>query len=188
MRVFPARTPLYSMTPDDAHEIDDIKRIFLTRLDALDHILTVGERHLPDMEAAMQERLASDMHPLGTQVAFACNQPRGFSQWCAGQPVENLDPGVGTLALARAHIQQTKALVAAVDVPDRRLDDTKRTGLGPGLYCETSARLYVSDYLMPNLYFHISIAYAILRKLGVPLGKADYMTFLAPLVRRADGD
>jgi hypothetical protein len=41
----------------------------------------------------------------------------------------------------------------------------------------------VTDYLMPNLYFHISIAYAILRKLGVPLGKADYMSFLVEAQR-----
>jgi hypothetical protein len=41
----------------------------------------------------------------------------------------------------------------------------------------------VTDYLMPNLYFHTAIAYAILRKLGVPLGKADYMSFLAEAQR-----
>lgn len=176
------------MPAHDTREIDEIKRIFLTRLDTLDHILSVGERHLPDMDAAMHERLAPDMLPLGTQVALVCNRPRGFAQWCAGQPIVDLDPAVGTLALARSLIQQTKALVVAVDVTDARLDDTKRTGLGPGRYCETSARLYVSDYLVPNFYFHISIAYAILRRLGVPIGKADYMAFLAPLVRKVNDD
>ncbi|HET6587356.1 MAG TPA: DUF1993 family protein, partial [Oleiagrimonas sp.] len=63
-------------------EITEIQRVFLSRLDTLNHILDVGEKHLPDFEAALQERLAPDMYPLGTQIAFACNQPRGFSQWC----------------------------------------------------------------------------------------------------------
>ena len=168
-------------------EIAELKRTFSSRLDALDHILDVGEKHLPDFEAALQERLAPDMYPLGSQVAFACNQPRGFAQWCAGQPIDNLSREVPTVAMARAHIQQTKALVAGISADDRKLDEVKRIGLGPGRYCELPARQYVSEYLVPNLYFHISIAYAILRKLGVPVGKTDYMTFLAPHVKVEPG-
>ena len=168
-------------------EITELKRIFLSRLDTLDHILDVGEKHLPDLGAALQERIAPDMFPLGTQIAFACNQPRGFAQWCAGDPVENLAREVDSVELARSHIDQTRKLVAGIDASDGKLDETKRIGLGPGMYCELPARQYVNDYLMPNLYFHITTAYAILRKLGVPLGKADYMTFLAPHVK-VEGD
>jgi hypothetical protein len=80
--------------------IAEIKRVFLSRLDALGHILDVAEKHFGDLEPALQERLAPDMFPLGTQVAFACNQPRGFSQWCAGQPVENLPPEVDSTRTA----------------------------------------------------------------------------------------
>ncbi|HET6587563.1 MAG TPA: DUF1993 domain-containing protein, partial [Oleiagrimonas sp.] len=148
------------------------------------HILDVGEKHLPDFEATLQERLAPDMYPLGTQIAFACNQPRGFSQWCAGQPVENLAREVDSVAQARSHISQTKALVSAIDVGDDKLDEVKRIGLGPGRYCELPARQYLSDYLLPNFYFHITTTYAILRMLGVPVGKTDFMTFLAPHVRQ----
>lgn len=165
------------------HEIVEIQRIFLSRLDTLEHILDVGEKHLPDFDSAMQERLAADMFPLGTQVVFACNQPRGFSQWCAGKAVENLAPEVDSAALARAHIRQTKDLVTGIDAGDGKLDEVKRIGLGPGRYCELPARQYVSDYLLPNLYFHTTTTYAILRKLGVPIGKSDYMRFLAPHVR-----
>lgn len=166
-------------------EIAEIQRVFSTRLDTLDHILDVGQAHLPDIDAALGERLAPDMFPLGTQIAFACNQPLGFSQWCAGQPIELLDPGVTGIATARDYIRDTRARVQAIHADDARLDESKRTGLGPGMYCETPARLYVSDYLLPNFYFHIAMTYAILRKLGVPVGKADYMRFLMPHVRQA---
>jgi hypothetical protein len=164
-------------------EIAEIQRIFLSRLATLGHILDVGEKHLPDLGATLQERLAEDMLPLGTQIAFACNQPRGFAQWCAGSSVENLAREVDTVELARSHIEQTRKLVSGISANDGKLDEIKRIGLGPGRYCELPARQYVSDYLLPNLYFHITTAYAILRKLGVPLGKADYMAFLAPYVK-----
>lgn len=164
-------------------EIAEIQRIFLSRLATLGHILDVGEKHLPDLGATLQERLAEDMLPLGTQIAFACNQPRGFAQWCAGSPIENLGREVDTVELARSHIEQTRKLVSGISANDGKLDEIKRIGLGPGRYCELPARQYVSDYLLPNLYFHITTAYAILRKLGVPLGKADYMAFLAPYVK-----
>ncbi len=164
-------------------EVTELQRIFLSRLDTLDHILDIGAKHLPDLDAALQERLAPDMFPLGAQIAFACNQPRGFSQWCAGEPVENLSPEVTSVAMARSHIAATKEMVAGIDADDARLDEIKRVGLGPDRYCELPARQYVSDYVLPNLYFHISMAYAILRKLGVPVGKADYMRFLAAHVK-----
>ncbi len=171
----------------ETREIAELQRVFLSRLDTLGHILDVGEKHLADPAVALQERLAPDMFALGTQIAFACNQPRGFSQWCAGKPVENLAREVDSMELARSHIRQTKELVSGIEAGDGKLDEVKRIGLGPGRYCELAGRQYVSDYLLPNLYFHITTAYAILRKLGVPLGKADYMSFLAPHVT-VEGD
>src|SRR3546814_5653979 len=136
-------------------EITELQRIFQSRLDTLDHILDVGGKHL-DLEAALHERLAPDMLPLGSQVALACNQPRGFSQWCGGKPVENLPWDVESVEQARAHIEQTRKLVAAIDAGDDQLDQAKRIGLGPGRYCELPGRQYVSEYVMPNLYFHVT--------------------------------
>lgn len=42
---------------------------------------------------------------------------------------------------------------------------------------------YVHEFLLPNFYFHLVTSYAILRQMGVTLGKADYMMHLVPLVR-----
>ncbi|MEA5442542.1 DUF1993 domain-containing protein [Cyanobium gracile] len=166
-------------------EITEFRRIFSTRLDTLGGLLSKAETHLPDMDAALQERLAPDMLPLGTQIAFVCNQPRGFSHWCAGQASSNLDPDVLTIRLAYSHIEETKGLLESIDADDSRLDETKHTQLGNGLFTQTSARLFVSDFWIPNFYFHITTTYAILRRLGVPLGKADFMAFLMPHVRQS---
>jgi hypothetical protein len=166
------------------HGIAEIQRIFESRLDVLGHILDIGEKHFPD-GAFMDKRLADDMLPFAAQVVFACNAPRGFSQWCAGEAIDNLKPdSIHSIAEARAAIARTKALVASIAVDDSRLDETKRIGLGPGRYCELPARQYLADYLFPNLYFHITTAYAILRMLGAPIGKTDYLAFLAPYVKQ----
>ena len=167
-------------------QIRELQRVFVSRLDTLSHILDAGAAHGGAGLDLAQARLAPDMLPLGTQVAFACNQPRGFSQWCAGEPVQNLDPAVPSLEIARAHIADTRARVLAIACDDGKLEETKRIGLGGALYCELPGHGYVSEYLLPNFYFHITTTYAILRMLGVPVGKADYMRFLLPHVR-SDG-
>ena len=164
--------------------IAEIKRIFDSRLDTLDHILDVGETQFANPDDFIGKRLADDMFPFSAQIAFACNQPRGFSQWCAGQPIDNLAPdSIETAGQAHAVIADTRALVAAIDVDDAKLDETKRIGLGPGRYCLLPGHQYVSEYLMPNLYFHMTAAYAVLRSLGAPIGKTDFMRFLAPHVK-----
>ena len=164
--------------------IDEIKRLFDTRLDVLEHIVSIGEKHFGNADAFLDKRLAEDMLPFTAQIAFACNAPRGFSQWCAGEAIENLKPdSLTTIADVRAAIAQTRALVAGISADDAKLDETKRVGLGPGRYCELPGHRYVADYVVPNLYFHVTTAYAILRMLGAPVGKADYLGFLGPLVK-----
>ena len=163
--------------------IQRLQQLFVSRLDTLAHILQVGQAHFGDRDL-INERLAPDMLPLGAQVAFACNQPRGFSQWCAGLPIENIDPAaVASLEDAHALIADTRARVLANSASDAKLDDIKRIGMGKGRYCELPGDQYVSEYLLPNLYFHITTAYAILRMLGAPVGKADFMRYLAPHIR-----
>lgn len=167
-------------------KISELQRIFTSRLETLEHVLDIGQKHFPDADAFMGKRLAEDMFPFSAQIAFACNQPRGFSQWCASQPIENLAPdSIQSIEQARATIARTKELVSAIAADDAKLDEIKRVGLGPQRYCELPGHQYVTDYVMPNLYFHITAAYAILRLLGAPVGKADYMRFLAPFVKQA---
>jgi len=163
--------------------IAEIKRIFLSRLDVLSHLLDVGEKHFGDLNPLLSERLAPDMFPLGAQIVVVCNMPRGFAQWCAGQPIENIPSELDSIATGRKHIAETRALVEAIAVSDTKLDETKRIGLGPSRYCELPGHQYVADYLMPNLYFHLATTYDILRHKGAPLGKPDFLAFLAPHVR-----
>ena len=165
-------------------QIDLIKEVFSSRLDTLSHLLKIAEDESKNGEI-LQKRIAPDMLPFGTQIAFTCNQPRSFAQWCNGVPVENLNPEVSSFSLARNHISQTKDLLGSVDVSDAKLDEIKRIGLGPGRYAELPGHMYVRDFLLPNFYFHLTTAYDILRMAGAQIGKRDFMLHLLPHVRRS---
>ena len=166
-----------------SQNIDLIQTFFQSRLETLEHLLKTAQTHFTD-ESFLQKRIAPDMFPLGTQIAFTCNQPHNFSLWCDGKPVNNLDPEVVSLAQAYGHIANTKKLLSDIKVEDKKLAEEIRLDLGEGLYVELTGSVYVNEFLIPNFYFHLVTAYDILRLAGVPIGKKDYMMHLVPLVRK----
>lgn len=166
-------------------QIAALQTLFTSRLDTLLHLLAIAENHFaPEPDDLMRHRIAPDMLPFGTQIAFTCNQPRHFALWCRDQPATNQEPKVTSLAQAREQIAATKALLAAVTADDSKLAEIKRIELGEGLYLELPGNAYVSDFLLPNFYFHLTTAYAIMRMAGAPIGKRDYMLHLVPLLQQ----
>lgn len=165
-------------------KIAGLQNIFSSRLDTLSHILDVAESHFTDdVESLLQLRIAPDMLPFSTQIAFVCNQPRNFALWCLGQSASNLNPEVSSLVEARGHISSTKELLTTINVGDSKLSELNRLELGQGLYAELSGLSYVDDFLMPNFYFHITTAYNILRMAEAPIGKRDFMMHLVPSLK-----
>jgi uncharacterized protein len=158
--------------------------IFSTRLDMLDRLIDRASEHFNDDENFLGKRLIEDMHPLGTQVAFTCNQPRNFALWSKGQSADNIDPDVQSVKVAKNHIQETKRLLLDVTLDDSAFTSQTRIGLSPGLYAEMTGHQYINDFLFPNFYFHLVTAYNILRMAGVQIGKRDYMLHLIPHVRQ----
>jgi hypothetical protein len=165
-------------------EIRHFQGIFASRLDTLAHLLDRAESAYGADQSFLTWRLAPDMFPFGTQVAFTCNQPRNFALWCAGNAADNLDPNVTTLEQARKYIAETKSLVAQADCGDAKLAEMTRVDLGPGIYAELTGTGYINEFLLPNFYFHLVTAYGILRAAGLELGKRDYMQHLLPFVRQ----
>jgi uncharacterized protein len=168
----------------ERQKITALQNIFSSRLDTLSHLLDLAESHFAaDAESILQSRIAPDMLPFGTQIAFTCNQPRNFALWCSGQSDDNLNPDVNSLAEARSHIETTKDLVKSINIDDHQLSEIKRIEFGQGLYAELPGFSYVDDFLMPNFYFHLTTAYDILRMAGAPIGKRDFMLHFVPLIK-----
>ncbi|MBD1853783.1 DUF1993 domain-containing protein [Leptolyngbya sp. FACHB-711] len=167
-----------------SQNIDLIRNLFQSRLATLEHLLKSAQTHFCDDESFLQKRIAVDMLPFGTQIAFTCNQPRNFALWCDGKPANNLDPDVISLTQAYEHIANTKELLLGVNAEDAKLAEVTRIDLGQSLYIELPGNAYINEFLIPNFYFHMVTAYDILRMAGVPIGKRDYMLHLVPLIRK----
>jgi uncharacterized protein len=161
--------------------------VFATRLTTLEHLLNTASVHFSEqVDVCMGKRITADMHTLGTQIAFTCNQPRNFSRWLSGHEPNDLDPRVESLGQALATIRETKGQLGSVTLDDAVLSTNKRLVLGAGIYADLTGHQYLNDFLIPNFYFHLVTAYAILRMSGVQIGKRDYMLHLIPYVKQVD--
>lgn len=181
---FAAITTCVPRTPMENQKIKALQNIFSSRLDTLSHLLRVAESHFAgDVESILQCRIAPDMFPFGTQIAFTCNQPRNFALWCLGEAADNLNPNIASLDEAHDHISSTQELLASIHVADSKLSEINRLDLGQGLYAELSGFLYLDDFLIPNFYFHLTTVYNILRMAGAPIGKRDFMMHLVPSLK-----
>ena len=167
-----------------SQSIGSIQILFQSRLTTLEHLLKSAQTHFNGSESFLQKRIVADMLPFGTQIAFTCNQPRNFALWCNGKPANNLDPEVTSLSQAYEYIANTKELLSDINIEDEKLTEVTCIDLGSDLYLELSGSAYVNDFLIPNFYFHLVTAYDILRMVGVPIGKRDYMMHLVPLLGR----
>lgn len=159
--------------------------------------LDKGEAHAgDDPRALLIARLAPDMFPLATQVRFACVQAHEAVHRLRGQPFPPLIEELlaegraaaerpGSFADARARITETLALLDGVgpDELDRNADEPIVHDLPNGMTFDLTAETYARDWTTGQFYFHLMIAYAILRTEGVPLGKADFLPHLLPHLR-----
>jgi hypothetical protein len=147
-------------------------------------------------EALLVARLAPDMFPLATQVRFACVQAQEGIFRLRGEALPAsvavlLDEGrhaaerPGTIADARARIAETVALVeiAAKDAPAVDPATPIAHALPQGMVFDLTAEQYARDWALPQFYFHVMTAYAILRAQGVELGKADYVAHMFAYLR-----
>mgnify|MGYP000253489506 CR=1 FL=1 len=160
--------------------VKDITPIFKTRLQTLRQLLLAAQKQKEStLSELMASRIIEDMHPLTTQVAFACNQANHFAQWCLDKDITMLEsPADFTQALAT--LEQSLSLLTELEkTPELALKDHKDIALPNNMHLSLSGVQYVQDWLMPNFYFHLVTAYNILRMQGVNIGKRDYMMHLA---------
>lgn len=155
-----------------------------------------AERPGSQADALLSVRLAPDMFPLSTQVRFACVQAQEGMYRLHGTtfPVTLqtlLDEGrnggerPGSMAEAVARIDETVALVRSL--ASRSVDpDEQRPiahALPAGMIFDLTAAQFARDWALPQFYFHVMTAYAILRSQGIGLGKADYVAHMLGFLR-----
>lgn len=157
---------------------------FEQMLGTFDNVLAKAEA-VPRSEALIGEKLSEDMYPLATQVRFTTHQVVNTLNRLTGSELPTQDSDHANIADARAHIAETRDLIKNARPEAFVADDTPVSfDLPNGMAFEMTAAEYVRDWSLPQFYFHLMAAYSILRKAGIPLGKADYVGYMARHAKR----
>ncbi len=153
---------------------------FLQTLNALDAILVKADAYCVtkkiDPAVLVQSRLYPDMFPLARQVQIACDFAKGASARLAGKDVPSWPDNEATIADLRARIAKTLDFVKTIKASD--IDGSEARDISmkvAGQQMEFKGLPYLTQFVLPNLYFHAATAYAILRHNGLEIGKRDFM-------------
>ncbi len=130
-------------------------------------------------------RLAPDMFPLASQVRFACAQALQPLARLAGCDIPEFAEDATGFAGMQEQIAATLDFLGAVDrsTLGDDLEHMVSFTLPNGMTFDMRAFDYVRDWAQPQFFFHRTAAYAILRHMGVPLGKADYVGYMMRYLR-----
>ncbi|WP_269714629.1 DUF1993 domain-containing protein [Caulobacter sp. NIBR2454] len=125
--------------------------------------------------ALIEARLAPDMFPLSEQVRFACRQAAETILRLTGQPLHERAEVDPTFEALKARIAETLALLEATSEADFEgaAERAIELDLPNGIVFDMTGEQFLRDWGLPQFYFHLTIAYAVMRQAGVPLGKAD---------------
>jgi uncharacterized protein len=155
--------------------------VFTAMLVNLSHILDKAQSHADarkfDPAALLQFRLAPDMLPFTRQVLIACDAAKNGVARISGVEAPKFDDTESTFPQLKSRIQKTLDYLASV--PAAKVDGTEEKEITFPVGRDTTrtmlAEAYLKHWALPNFFFHITMAYAILRHNGVELGKSDYL-------------
>ncbi len=129
-----------------------------------------------DAESILGDRLIEDMLPMARQVQIACDHAKGTMARISGKENPKFEDTEKTVAELQARIAKTVEFVKSFKPSDLDGQEERPVNIKlPNTEMTMSAQTYLANYALPNFYFHTSMAYAIARKNGVPLGKANFM-------------
>ncbi len=117
------------------------------------------------------------MFPLLKQVQIAADFSRGITARLAGVEVPTLAGQEKNFADLDALLTQTLAFLDSVDAAQFEGKEDAEIVLRPGTPKEKklTGQVYLANYGLPQFFFHVTTAYAILRHNGLPIGKRDFM-------------
>ena len=128
-----------------------------------------------DVDVLPNSRLAVDQFALIRQVQVACDSAKLGASRLTGKDAPKHEDGEKTIPELRARIESTIGYLNSLSPKDFSGAETKRV-TSPRWEGKTLSGLeFAIQHMLPNVYFHITTAYAILRHNGVEIGKKDYL-------------
>ncbi len=122
-------------------------------------------------------RLAPDMLPFTRQIQIATDGAKGCVARLAGLEVPKWDDNEASFDDLRARLRKT--IDYAQSIPAAQIDGSEAREIvlpmRTGDPLRFSGEAYLKHFVLPNLYFHTGMTYALLRHAGVDLGKKDFL-------------
>ena len=128
-----------------------------------------------DVNVLMTSRLAPDQHHFIYQVQSACDYVKGAAAWLSGQAPPKHEDNEKTIDEVRERIRKTLAFVESVKEDQFAGASERRVRLSWAPGKVIGGGDYLLQVTIPNVFFHITTAYAILRHNGVDVGKMDFL-------------
>lgn len=155
--------------------------VFQHMLQNLIHILDKGEANAQarkfDPAVLAAARLAPDMLPFTRQVLIACDAAKLGVARISGVEAPKFEDNEASFADLKARIRKTLDYLQAV--PASAMDGTEDKDITFPVGRENTRTMkgqaYLTTWVLPNFFFHVTTAYALLRHNGVDLGKSDYL-------------
>jgi hypothetical protein len=149
----------------------------------LERAVPYAEARKFDVSVLLSSRLAPDQFPLGRQIQIACDTAKLSSARLIGESAPTHADDEQTLAQFQARIESVIAHLKSLK-RDSFAGASERLITQPRWEGKTlTGWEYALQHALPNFYFHVTTAYAILRHNGVEVGKKDFlgpMPFAAP--------
>ena len=127
-------------------------------------------------------RLAPDMAPLSGQIQMASDAAKSAVARLAGIEPPSMPDTETTIAELKERCFKTIAFIKSVDrsaldgAEDREVVLMFPNGMG----YRFTGRAFLTGFALPNFYFHVTTAYALLRAQGVAVGKPDFLAHVGP--------
>jgi uncharacterized protein len=149
----------------------------LTNLRAvLEKAAAQAEAKKIDPAVLLAARLYPDMFALARQVQIATDNAKGVAARLAGLEPPKYEDNEATFPELIARIDKTVAYLETFK--PEQIDGSEETTITLPLRSTTLSLLglpYLIEFVLPNFYFHVTVAYAILRHCGVDIGKQDFL-------------
>ena len=155
--------------------------VFKNMLGNLSHFLDKAQAHAEakkfDPLVLTDYRLAPDMLPFRKQVQIACDAAKNGLARLSGVEAPKFEDTETSLAELKERIRKTIDYLDSV--PRAKIDGCEDKDITFPVGRETTRTMkgeaYLLNWALPNLFFHVTTAYAILRHNGVELGKGEYL-------------
>jgi len=155
--------------------------VFKQLLNSLSAILTKAEVLTTEKKfeppVLLDARLFPDMFPLIRQVQIATDFAKSVSARLAGVDVPAYDDNEQSFTELQGRIGKTLSFIESLTPEQFEGSETREIVLRPGTPKEKKmvGHTYLSNYGLPQFFFHVTTAYAILRHNGLEVGKGDFM-------------